>query len=60
MEKCAYYRRQDFTVIALDVRVERLGSSDQRPRELDAVPNDCGSGSTVDIGGTVAINLTAN
>jgi hypothetical protein len=36
------------------------GLERSRPRELDAVPHDYGSGSTVDIGGRVAINLTAN
>ena len=38
VEKCAEYRRQNLTIIALDVRVERLGQSQQRPREPAAVP----------------------
>jgi hypothetical protein len=37
-KKCAQYRRQDFTIIALDVRVERLDQSQQRPRESAVVP----------------------
>src|SRR5208282_281365 len=31
-EKCAEYRRQDFTIIALDMRVERPGQSRCGPR----------------------------
>ena len=37
-KKYTQYRRQDFTIIALDVRVERLDQSQQRPRESAVVP----------------------
>ena len=58
VEKRAEYRRQNFTIIALDVRVERLSQSQQRPREDAAISGVCGSEPTPDDdAGRAATNL---